>query len=93
MDEQEYRCNKCNSLVVKETKPDLMETYPYYCKERDENMAAIVTRDEFQAYVDVQESGVTNMWAVWIVEDSSGLDEETILYIMKHYSELKELYS
>lgn len=57
-----------------------------------ENVAAEITKDEFRAYVGVQKSGVTNMWAVNIVSDLSGLEREQCFYIMKHYSELAERY-
>ena len=58
----------------------------------DVNVAAEITRDEFEAYEDVRASGVTNMYAVDLVCDISGLDREQCFYIMKHYSELVEQY-
>ena len=51
-----------------------------------------ITKEEFQAYEEVRASGVTNMYAVSLVEDLSGLDKEVILEIMKQYSELNEKY-
>lgn len=53
-----------------------------------------ITQEQFQAYVDVQMSGVTNMWDVsYVVELSRGLlTENDCLYIMKHYGELKKQY-
>ena len=51
-----------------------------------------ITKEQFEAYVDVQESGVTNMFDVRTVSDLSGLDKEQIMKIMKNYSELKEKY-
>lgn len=51
-----------------------------------------VTREEFEAYVDVQMSGVTNMFAVNVVSNLSGLDRATIFTIMKHYVELEDFY-
>ena len=57
-----------------------------------ENVAAVITEDEFGAYVGVQKSGATNMWAVSLVADLSGLEKEQCLYIMKHYGELAERY-
>jgi len=56
------------------------------------NVAAEITEDEFEAYVDVQKSGVTNMLAVNTVCELSGLEREQCFYIMKHYSELAERY-
>ena len=55
-------------------------------------MERVITRDEFQAYEDVRESGVTNMFDVRNVQMLSGLDRETIVAIMKNYQELCILY-
>jgi hypothetical protein len=51
-----------------------------------------ISREQFEAYVDVQESGVTNMFDVRTVSDLSGLDKQEIMTIMKSYGELKEKY-
>jgi len=51
-----------------------------------------ISREQFEAYVDVQESGVTNMFDVRTVGDLSGLEKEEIMTIMKSYGELKEKY-
>ena len=51
-----------------------------------------ITEQEFQAYEEVRLSGVTNMFDVRKVEELSGLSREAILFIMKHYTELKERY-
>ena len=51
-----------------------------------------ISKEQFEAYVDVQESGVTNMFDVRTVSDLSGLDKEQIMTIMKSYGELKEKY-
>ena len=51
-----------------------------------------ITQEQFKAYVDVQESGVTNMFDVKTVSELSGLEKEEIMTIMKGYSELKEKY-
>ena len=51
-----------------------------------------ISREQFEAYVDVQESGVTNMFDVKTVGDLSGLEKEEIMTIMKSYGELKEKY-
>ena len=50
------------------------------------------SREQFEAYVDVQESGVTNMFDVKTVGQLSGLEKEEIMTIMKSYGELKEKY-
>ena len=52
-----------------------------------------ITREQFEAYVDVQESGVTNMFDVKYVMELSGLEKEEIMTIMKSYGELKEKYN
>ena len=51
-----------------------------------------ITQEQFEAYVDVQESGVTNMFDVRTVGQLSGLEKEEIMTIMKSYGELKEKY-
>ena len=51
-----------------------------------------ITQDQFEAYVDVQMSGVTNMWNVKLVGELSGLEKEEIMTIMKNYGQLKEKY-
>ena len=51
-----------------------------------------ITQDEFAAYEDVRESGVTNMFNVSVVSDYSGLSRDKIMTIMKNYSELNEKY-
>jgi len=51
-----------------------------------------ITKEQFEAYVDVQESGVTNMFDVRTVGDLSGLEKEQIITIMKSYGELKDKY-
>jgi hypothetical protein len=52
----------------------------------------IVTKEDFEAYEAVRTSGVTNMFAVNVVSDLSGLSREQILFIMKHYNNLCEQY-
>ena len=49
-----------------------------------------ITKEQFEAYVRVQMSGVTNMFDVKTVGDLSGLEKEEIMEIMKNYGELKE---
>ncbi len=51
-----------------------------------------ITREDFEAYESVRSSGVTNMFAVGIVGDLSGLSREKILTIMKNYGELMEKF-
>ena len=49
-----------------------------------------ITQEQFQAYVDVQMSGVTNMFDVKTVSAISGLDRDQITDIMKNYSKYQE---
>ena len=51
-----------------------------------------ITQDEFNAYEDVRQSGVTNMFDVSTVSDYSGLSRDKIIGIMTHYSDLKLKY-
>ena len=51
-----------------------------------------ITQEQFEAYVDVQESGITNMFDVRTVGELSGLEKEEIMTIMKNYGQLKEKY-
>ena len=51
-----------------------------------------ITQEQFEAYVDVQESGVTNMFDVKTVSQLSGLNKEEIMEIMKNYGTLKDKY-
>ena len=51
-----------------------------------------ITQEQFEAYVDVQMSGVTNMFDVKTVGQLSGLEKEEIMTIMQSYGELKEKY-
>ena len=51
-----------------------------------------ITQDEFDAYEDVRESGVTNMFNVSVVSDYSGLSREKIIDIMTNYEILNNKY-
>ena len=52
-----------------------------------------ITKEQFKAYVNVQMSGVTNMFDVKTVGQLSGLEKEQIITIMKSYGELKDKYN
>ena len=45
----------------------------------------MITKNEFKSYVNVQMSGVTNMYDVRRVESISGLSRAKIMDIMKNY--------
>ena len=51
-----------------------------------------ITKEQFEAYVDVQMSGVTNMFNIKLVSELSGLEKEQIMEIMTNYGELKDKY-
>jgi len=51
-----------------------------------------ITKEEFQRYENVRASGVTNMFDIRTVENLSGLDRDTIIEIIKQYSELDKQY-
>ncbi len=50
------------------------------------------TKEQFESYETVRESGITNMFEVRTVSNFSGLDRPTILSIMKNYERLMRLY-
>lgn len=52
----------------------------------------MITKEKFQRYVEVQESGVTNMFAVTTVMALSDLTKEECLDIMKNYAKYKEMF-
>ena len=56
------------------------------------NQATKITKEDFEAYVRVQRSGVTNMFAVDLVSKLSGLTRDKILYIMENYRELSKRF-
>ncbi len=51
-----------------------------------------ITQEEFESYVDVQMSGITNMFNVSVVSDYSGLSREKIITIMENYNTLAKTY-
>ena len=60
--------------------------------DKNNNKMTEITKEQFEAYVDVQESGVTNMFDVKTVGQLSGSEKEQIMTIMTSYSELKDKY-
>ena len=55
-------------------------------------MTTEITQEEFEAYEDVRESGVTNMFNTSVVSDYSGLSRDKIVSIMQNYSALRDKY-
>jgi len=52
-----------------------------------------ITQEQFESYVDVQESGVTNMFDVRTVSAISGLNRDECIDIMSNYSTYSEKYN
>lgn len=48
-----------------------------------------ITKEQFEAYEKVKESGVTNMFAITTVKELSGLSIKVIGKIMRDYGDLK----
>ena len=55
-------------------------------------MTIEITQEDFQAYEDVRESGVTNMFNTSVVSNYSGLSKDKIVSIMQNYGTLHERY-
>ena len=51
-----------------------------------------ITKEQFQSYEEVRESGKTNMFNVKMVEMLSGLEREEIIEIMENYGDLQTKY-
>ena len=51
-----------------------------------------ITQEEFDAYEDVRQSGVTNMFNVSVVSDYSGLSRDKIIEIITNYNTLAQRY-
>lgn len=51
-----------------------------------------ISKEDFEAYEGVRQSGVTNMFMVNVVCDLSGLSRAMVLLIMKNYGELCQKY-
>jgi len=68
------------------------ETSQRHVKQSAQITADMISEDDFIEYEKVRLSGVTNMFAVNVVSNISGLSREQILCIMQNYSELKQKY-
>ena len=71
---------------------ELLENIEKHENNNKLNKMEKITEEQFDAYVDVQQSGVTNMWDVRTVGELSGLEKEVIMTIMTNYGELKDKY-
>lgn len=52
------------------------------------------TKEQFEEYVAIRDSGITNMFNVRLIEDISdtGLTRSICIYIMQHFMELADEY-
>lgn len=52
------------------------------------------TKEQFEEYVAIRNSGVTNMWDVNFITaiSETGLNKNICLYTMEHFTELAEEY-
>lgn len=51
-----------------------------------------ISRQDFEAYEDVRQSGVVNMFDIRKVGELTGLEKPVIRQIMTEYTELKKLF-
>ena len=51
-----------------------------------------ISKEDYEAYESVRQSGVTNMFDVRTVMQLSGLDRQKIMAIMKNYTEARKVY-
>lgn len=51
-----------------------------------------ITKEEFKKYVNIQMSGITNMFELGLVSSLTGLSKDTIIEIMETYDSLSETY-
>ena len=51
-----------------------------------------ITKEQFEAYIRVQNSGVTNMFDLKNVKALTGLSKEQVITIMEQYNELTKKY-
>ena len=51
-----------------------------------------ITKEQFEAYIRVQNSGVTNMFDIRNVKALTGLSKEQVIAIMEQYNELTKKY-
>jgi hypothetical protein len=51
-----------------------------------------VSKEQFESYEQVRQSGVTNMFNIELVTELADLSREECLYIIEHYSELNDKF-
>ena len=52
-----------------------------------------ISKEQFESYVRVQKSGVTNMFDVKNVTALTGLNKKQIMEIMSNYNEIEKFYN
>jgi len=58
----------------------------------DKKMETQITKEEFESFEMVKESGVTNMFDVMTVCSLSGLNRDKVVAIMKNYCVLRNTF-
>jgi len=53
----------------------------------------LITPEQFENYVEIQQSGITNMMNVKYVSELTGLTKDECIYIMRNYETLSEDFS
>lgn len=86
---------------IYESKKAKMKTFRQYLKEdaasrvkaaQEFEAKTGISPEDFEAYEDVRQSGVTNMFDVRAVMELSGLSKDMVMKIMKNYSDAKKVY-
>lgn len=70
-------CNRCGTVVVKETDKELMKEYPYYCPKCDENMYSFEIHHQSESPDEWERSVISYLLmhdylplnATWIIEN------------------------
>ena len=51
-----------------------------------------ITKEDFESYEAVRVSGITNMWAINVVEKFTGLSKKQIMAIMENYEDYEKMF-
>ena len=52
-----------------------------------------ITKDNFDAYLKVRDSGITNMFDIGTVEILTGMNKKQILYIMENFTAINNEFN
>ena len=80
-----------NQQIKRENLPEFTR-YLFKNRIKDRRIKMEITQEEFESYVDIQMSGIVNMWDIKNVIALTGLDKKKVIYIMENYSELEDKY-